>query len=122
MDAKLEQKRILNNIYLKLNFMENELEELFIKVRLIYEKKNIIEELLVNKKEKINTEKKVKINNMEKEKNIKVSKKTRKVEKKNEYIMPKPKIKLKKRTKKKQRICRSVIVLDTSSEDISDSD
>ena len=36
--------------------------------------------------------------------------------------MPEPKIKLKKRTKKKQRICRSVIVLDTSSEDISDSD
>ena len=39
MDVKLERKRILNNIYLKLNFIENELEELFIKVRLIYEKK-----------------------------------------------------------------------------------
>ena len=119
MDVKLERKRILNNIYLKLNFIENELEELFIKVRLIYEKKNIVEELLVNKKEKINTEIKGKINN--KQKNIKVSIKTRKVVK-NEYVMPEPKIKLKKRTKKKQRICRSVIVLDTSSEDISDSD
>ena len=121
MDVKLERKRILNNIYLKLNFIENELEELFIKVRLINEKKNIVEEVSDNKKKKINTEKKDKINNMEKEKNIKVSKKTRKVEK-NEYIMPKPKIKLKKRTKKKQRICRSVLVLDTSSEDLSDSD
>ena len=51
MDVKLERKRILNNIYLKLNFIENELEELFIKVRLIYEK-NIVEELLVNKSKK----------------------------------------------------------------------
>lgn len=120
MDVKLERKRILNNIYLKLNFIENELEELFIKVRLIYEKKNIVEEVLDNKKEKIKTKKSGNINNKQK-KNIKVSKKTRKVAK-NEYIMPEPKIKLKKRTKKKQRICRSVIVLDTSSEDLSDSD
>jgi len=121
MDVKLERKRILNNIYLKLNFIENELEELFIKVRLIYEKKNIVEEVLDNKKEKIKTKESGNFNNKQKKENIKVSKKTRKVVK-NEYIMPEPKIKLKKRTKKKQRICRSVLVLDTSSEDLSDSD
>ena len=121
MDVKLERKRILNNIYLKLNFIENELEELFIKVRLIYEKKNIVEEVLDNKKEKIKTKESGNINNKQKKENIKVIKKTRKVAK-NEYVMPEPKIKLKKRTKKKQRICRSVLVLDTSSEDLSDSD
>ena len=56
--------------------------------------------MLVNKKEKINTEIKGKINN--KQKNIKVSIKTRKVVK-NEYVMPEPKNKIKEENKKETK-------------------
>ena len=125
MDVKLERKRILNNIYLKLEFMDNELEEIFSKVRLIYEKKNIVEELLENKvkKELKQSIKETKLNEIEIEVDSK-RKLTHKITKKvikQEYVLPEPKLK-KKRTKKRQRIARSVIVLDTSSEDLSDSD
>ena len=125
MDVKLERKRILNNIYLKLEFLDNELEEIFSKVRLIYEKKNIYEELYENKvkKELKQRIKKTKINEIEIEHDSKkkLSAKITKKVIKQEYVLPQPKKKVK-RTKKKQRIARSVIVLDTSSEDLSDSD
>lgn len=124
MDVKLERKRILNNIYLKLEFLDNELEEIFSKVRLIYEKKNIVEELYENKvKNKLKQSiKKTKINEIEIEvdSKIKLSPKITKKVIKQEYVLPQPKKKVK-RTKKRQRIARSVIVLDTSSEDLSDS-
>ena len=125
MDVKLERKRILNNIYLKLEFLDNELEEIFSKVRLIYEKKNIVEELYENKvKKNLNQSiKKTKINEIEIEvdSKIKLSPKMTKKVPKQEYVLPQLKKKVK-RTKKRQRIARSVIVLDTSSEDLSDSD
>ena len=125
MDVKLERKRILNNIYLKLEFLDNELEEIFSKVRLIYEKKNIVEELYENKvKNKLKqTIKKTKINEIEikVDSKIKLSPKITKKVIKQEYVLPQPKKKVR-RTKKRQRIARSVIVLDTSSEDLSDSD
>ena len=125
MDVKLERKRILNNIYLKLEFLDNELEEIFSKVRLIYEKKNIVEELYENKVKKNLKQsiKKTKINEIEIEvdSKIKLSPKITKKVIKQEYVLPQPKKKVK-RTKKRQRIARSVIVLDTSSEDLSDSD
>ena len=125
MDVKLERKRILNNIYLKLEFLDNELEEIFSKVRLIYEKKNIVEELYENKVKKNLKQsiKKTKINEIEikVDSKIKLSPKITKKVIKQEYVLPQPKKKVK-RTKKRQRIARSVIVLDTSSEDLSDSD
>ena len=125
MDVKLERKRILNNIYLKLEFLDNELEEIFSKVRLIYEKKNIVEELYENKvkKELKQSIKKPKINEIEikVDSKIKLSPKITKKVIKQEYVLPQPKKKVR-RTKKRQRIARSVIVLDTSSEDLSDSD
>lgn len=123
MDVKLERKRILNNIYLKLEFLDNELEEIFSKVRLIYEKKNIVEELYENKVKKNLKQsiKKTKINEIEVDSKRKLSAKITKKVIKKEYALPQPKKKVK-RTKKRQRIARSVIVLDTSSEDLSDSD
>jgi len=125
MDVKLERKRILNNIYLKLEFLDNELEEIFSKVRLIYEKKNIVEELYENKVKNKSKQsiKKTKINEIEikVDSKIKLSPKITKKVIKQEYVLPQPKKKVK-RTKKRQRIARSVIVLDTSSEDLSDSD
>ena len=125
MDVKLESKRILNNIYLKLEFLDNELEEIFSKVRLIYEKKNIVEELYENKVKKNLKQsiKKTKINkiDIEVDSKIKLSPKITKKVIKQEYVLPQPKKKVK-RTKKRQRIARSVIILDTSSEDLSDSD
>ena len=123
MDVNLERKRILNNIYLKLEFLDNELEEIFSKVRLIYKKKNIVEELLENKikKELKQSIKETKINEIEIEVDSKrkLSTKITKNVIKKEYALPQPKKKVK-RTKKRKRIARSVIVLDTSSEDLSD--